>query len=61
LACRLIAQRWGQRTLVRFYSLVGRSDKGPRLAVALAMSRLLHESPFEFTKKWREFVRSELS
>jgi hypothetical protein len=61
LACRLIAQRSGQPMLVRFYSAVGRSERGPRLAVALALARLLHESRFEFTKQWREFVRSELS
>jgi hypothetical protein len=60
LACRLIAQRWGQRALVRFYAAVGRSELGPQAAVELAMRRLLHISPRVFVQQWRVFLRSEL-
>ena len=37
LACRLIAERWGQAALVRFYRAVGTSSLAPREAVAAAM------------------------
>jgi hypothetical protein len=61
LACRLIAQRWGERALVRFYAGVGRSHAGPRLAVSVTMNRLFHESPATFVSQWRDFLRSELA
>jgi len=54
LACRLIAQRWGQQTLVRFYADVGRSE-----SVQLAMRRLLHVRADAFVQQWRVFLRSE--
>ena len=60
LACRLIAQRWGQRALVRFYVSVGRSGLAPSAAVQLAMRRLLHLDEASFVQKWRGFLRSEL-
>ena len=60
LACRMIAQRWGQRALVRFYASVGRSDLAPAAAVQLAMRRLLHLNEASFVQRWRGFLRSEL-
>ena len=60
LACRMIAQRWGQRALVRFYASVGRSDLAPAAAVQLAMHRLLHLDQASFVQQWRGFLRSEL-
>lgn len=60
LACRLIAQRWGQRALVRLYATVGRSSLSPEAAVESAMRRLLHLSEASFVQQWRGFLRSEL-
>lgn len=60
LACRMIAQRWGQRALVRFYADVGRSDLAPSAAVQLAMRRLLHLNEATFVRQWRGFLRAEL-
>ena len=61
LACRLIAQKWGQRTLVRFYRAVGRSPNTPAVAVATASGPVLHESWSTFLVQWRRFVRAELA
>ena len=61
LACRLIAQRWGQAALVRFYAAVGRSHARPAAAVAAAATHVLHVSSRELLSQWRGFVRSELS
>jgi hypothetical protein len=61
LACQLIAQRWGQSTLVRFYEAVGRSHERPGAAVAAAATRVLHISSHELMSRWRSYVRSELS
>jgi hypothetical protein len=60
LACRMIADRWGQRTLVRFYASVGRSALTPTAAVALAMRRFFHLGETSFVQQWRGFLRSEL-
>jgi hypothetical protein len=60
MACRLIADRWGQSALVHLYAAVGRSRLGPALAVDLAMRRLLHVSASTFTARWRGYVRREL-
>ena len=61
LACRLIAERWGQRTLVRLYDAVGRSHEQPAAAVASALQRFLHLSQPEFTKAWRAYLSTELT
>ncbi|HEX4654946.1 MAG TPA: hypothetical protein VH274_04310 [Mycobacteriales bacterium] len=60
MACRMIADRWGQSALVRLYAAVGRSRLDPATAVDLTMRRLLHVSIPAFTARWRGFVRSEL-
>jgi hypothetical protein len=60
LACRLIAERWGQDTLVRFYSDVGRSHRDPTVAVDSAMRRVLHISSATFVARWRSFVSQSL-
>lgn len=60
MACRLIAQRWGQATLVHFYAAVARSRLDPATAVDLTMRRLLHVSVAAFTARWRGFIRREL-
>ncbi len=61
LACRLIAQRAGQRGLVRFYRLVGASADDPDGAVAAALRRVLHETTQQFTAQWRAYVTAQLS
>jgi hypothetical protein len=61
MACRLIADRWGQRTLVRFYAAVARSRLDPATAVDLTMQRLLHVSAASFTARWRGYIRSQLN
>lgn len=60
LACRLIADRWGQSTLVRLYAEVGRSRRGPTQAVDVAMRRVLHESAATFATQWRGFIHRSL-
>lgn len=62
LACRLIAERWGQAALVRFYSAVGRSElTNSAAAVDDAMRRVLHISTATFVQRWRSFVTRSLS
>jgi hypothetical protein len=60
LACRLIAQRVGQAGLVRFYRLVGASPDASDLAVAAALRSVLHETPAQFLRQWRSFLRAQL-
>ncbi|MGW2859325.1 hypothetical protein [Streptomyces sp. NPDC001205] len=60
LACRLIATRWSEATLARFYRKVG--DQPHREgAVEKAMTEELGLSPREFTARWREYVREQLA
>lgn len=61
MACRFIAERWGQSTLVRLYGAVSRSRLDPATAVDLTMRRLLHMSSAQFTTRWRHFVQRELA
>ncbi|HWB66530.1 MAG TPA: hypothetical protein VG708_06860 [Mycobacteriales bacterium] len=61
LACRYIAARYGQATLVRFYRAVGGSRQPTAAAVRAAMRRLLHTDPRSFTAAWRRFVVQELA
>ena len=60
LVCQLIAQRWGQDALVRFYEAVGRSHVKPSEAVDAAAERVLHISASALRSQWRSYVRSEL-
>jgi len=60
LACRLIAQDYGQDALVRLYRVVGRSHDRPAAAVAAGMQQVLHVSLPTFIARWRLYVRSEL-
>jgi hypothetical protein len=61
MACRMIAARWGQAALVRFYASVGRSRLGSTAAVGLAMRRFLHVPATSFVSRWRAYLRAELS
>jgi len=61
LACRLIASIVGQRGLVRFYIAVGTSHETPVHAMAAAMRSILHLTPAQFTVRWQQFLRAQLS
>lgn len=60
LACRLIAQRYGQRALVRFYAAVGRSRDSTNVAVEAAFNHVLHTSLQPFVRQWRGYLRAQL-
>ncbi|WP_437092135.1 hypothetical protein [Streptomyces sp. enrichment culture] len=59
MACRLIADRWGEERLGAFYRAVGahRQREG---AVEDAMEQVLGTTAEEFTARWREYVRDRL-
>ncbi|MFH8367318.1 hypothetical protein [Streptomyces sp. NPDC018031] len=61
LACRMIADRWGERKLVEFYRAVGGSRvTGQRGAVAAALLTVLDVSEAEFLADWREYAAGTL-
>ncbi|MGV9884397.1 hypothetical protein [Streptomyces sp. NPDC003006] len=59
LACRMIADRWGERKLTDFYRAVGDHEKRAG-AVEDALRDVLDTTPEEFTARWRTYLRSEL-
>jgi hypothetical protein len=61
LACRLIAQRVGQRGLVHFYRAVGTAIQTKAQAVAHGFGSVLHETQSRFTAQWRAYLKTELS
>ena len=61
LACRLIAERHGQSTLVRFYRAVGTSSSGQSDALSTASTKVLHEPFARFTRDWRSFLQAQLA
>jgi hypothetical protein len=61
LACRLIAQRVGQRGLVRFYRTIGTAIETKAQAVAHGFRSVLHETQSTFTAQWRAYLKTELS
>ncbi len=62
LACRYVAQHFGQRTLVGFYRAVGTSPSPyPTVALALALEDVLHLRIDQFVTRWRHYVIGELS
>ncbi|MGW1543566.1 hypothetical protein ACWCPM_25555 [Streptomyces sp. NPDC002309] len=54
LACRLIAERWGEGRLGEFYRAVGAGG------VDAATADVLGTTPGEFTRLWREYLRDRL-
>lgn len=60
LACRLIAQRWGEAKLAALYAQVG-GQKHREGALEKALNDQLGATPREFTSLWRAYVREELS
>ncbi|MEV8591858.1 hypothetical protein [Streptomyces sp. NPDC052012] len=59
LACRLIADRWGEDRLGEFYRTVG-AHKQRAGAIEHAMKTVLGTTPEAFTTQWRDYLRSEL-
>jgi hypothetical protein len=59
LACRLIADRWGEVRLDEFYRAVGAHGKRPG-AVEGALKDVLGTDLAAFTAQWREYVRAQL-
>ncbi|MEU7579298.1 hypothetical protein AB0B50_17040 [Streptomyces sp. NPDC041068] len=59
LACRMIAQQWGERKLTDFYRAVG-EHKQRAGAVEDALREVLDTTPEDFTARWRTYLRSEL-
>ncbi|MFJ5174569.1 hypothetical protein ACIP68_12065 [Streptomyces griseoviridis] len=55
LACRMIADEWGEERLGRFYRAVG-DHRGRSGSVADALRRTLGTTPEEFTERWRDYL-----
>ncbi|MFH8974154.1 hypothetical protein [Streptomyces sp. NPDC017890] len=58
LACRMIADQWGEDRLDAFYRAVGAHDDRAGAAED-AMNEVLGTGPEEFTARWREYLRAE--
>ncbi|MEU3735856.1 hypothetical protein AB0E78_02100 [Streptomyces sp. NPDC032198] len=59
LACRMIADQWGEKELTEFYEAVGAHKKRPG-ALEDALREVLDTTPEEFTARWRTYLRAEL-
>ncbi|MGW0733304.1 hypothetical protein [Streptomyces sp. NPDC002851] len=60
LACRMIAERWGEPKLRAFYEAVGARERRAG-AVDAALRDVLGTTPGEFTAQWRAYLRAELA
>lgn len=60
LACHMIAERRGERTLVEFYAKVGAHEHRAG-AVEDALRDVLKLTPEQFTAEWRAYVRGQLA
>ncbi|MEV1083031.1 hypothetical protein AB0I98_33250 [Streptomyces sp. NPDC050211] len=58
IACRLIADRWGEVRLGEFYRAVGAHPERAG-AVEDAMKKVLGTTPADFTEQWREYLRAQ--
>jgi hypothetical protein len=59
LACRMIADRWGEARLDEFYRTVGAHDRRAG-AVEGALKAVLGTTVEDFTAEWRTYVRARL-
>lgn len=59
MACRMIADRWGEAKLGEFYRAVGAHRKRPG-AVEGAMAKVLDTDIADFTTEWRQYLRTQL-
>ncbi|WP_374223337.1 hypothetical protein [Streptomyces sp. F63] len=60
LACRMIAEEWGEETLVSFYRAVGEAGSDRTRAVESALRERLGIGADAFTARWRAYVESRL-
>lgn len=60
MACRMIADRWGEVRLGEFYRAVGAHEKRPG-AVEDAMEKVLGTTVEDFTWQWRDYLRGQLT
>ncbi|WP_431047822.1 hypothetical protein ACQUSR_24985 [Streptomyces sp. P1-3] len=60
LACRMIAERWGERKLAEFYGAVGAGAGGERRSVDAALKKVLGVERAEFMAGWRSYVKRTL-
>ncbi|MFC8436374.1 hypothetical protein [Streptomyces sp. NPDC057253] len=58
MACRMIANRWGEAKLNAFYRAVGAHEKRPG-AVEEALAKVLDTDLADFTGEWRDYLRAE--
>jgi hypothetical protein len=56
LACRFIADNWGQQALIRFYRAVGESAAEAPAAVAAGLRDVLGTTPGAFRADWQAYV-----
>jgi hypothetical protein len=59
MACRLIADHWGEVRLNDFYRAVGEHRERAG-AVEGALRDVLHTTPQEFTELWRQYLEGQL-
>ncbi|MFJ5259210.1 hypothetical protein ACIQAC_01865 [Streptomyces sp. NPDC088387] len=59
MACRLIAERWGEERLGAFYRAVGAHGKRAG-AVETALRQVLGTTPEAFTLEWRRYLETQL-
>ncbi|MGW4391427.1 hypothetical protein [Streptomyces sp. NPDC004685] len=59
LACRMIADRWGETKLNDFYRAVGKHKRRTG-AVEEAMASVLGTTEEKFTAQWRDYLRAQL-
>lgn len=60
LACRMIADQWGEDKLVAFYRAVGAAPDRDG-AVRAALRTVLRVSEQEFTRRWRVYLKEQLA
>ncbi|MGW0707804.1 hypothetical protein ACWD4G_17895 [Streptomyces sp. NPDC002643] len=60
LACRMIADRWGEVRLNEFYRAVGAHGERSG-SVEGALRDVLDTTPEQFTDRWREYMRDQLA
>ncbi|MEU9729995.1 hypothetical protein [Streptomyces sp. NPDC048002] len=60
MACRMIADRWGEPRLAEFYRAVGAHEKRAG-AVEGALEEVLGVSVEEFTGQWRQYLRTQFA
>ncbi|GAA2078629.1 hypothetical protein GCM10009801_35650 [Streptomyces albiaxialis] len=57
LACRMIAERWGEKRLLALYARVGEGERG---GTDRALRSVLGIGEAEFTARWRAYVEDEV-